>query len=200
VLDRHRNATLVASFEDRGFAWPAAGASLLRVLKRRPHDAVACAVAVFAAGAVMLNALWLQAAPHPAPLFPAKARPVAVAETTGSLVPAAPPPTREVEPHKVEAAPLPATKAVVPAQPAPPAAKQARHDKAHAASLSKRVLAVQRALADFGYGQMSPTGVLDAATKSAIERFERERKLPITGQASDRLMRELAAVTGRPLE
>jgi hypothetical protein len=41
---------------------------------------------------------------------------------------------------------------------------------------------------------------MDADTQTAIERFERERKLPITGQASDRIVRELAAMTGRPLE
>ncbi|MGB9041523.1 MAG: peptidoglycan-binding protein [Pseudolabrys sp.] len=65
---------------------------------------------------------------------------------------------------------------------------------------SKRVTAVQRALADFGYGQIRPTGIFDADTKAAVERFERERRLPIDGQLSDRLVRELAAMTGRPLE
>lgn len=75
-----------------------------------------------------------------------------------------------------------------------------RTNAASAAAPSKRVVAVQRALADFGYGQLAPTGVADAATKSAIERFERERKLPVTGQVSDRVVRELAAITGRPLE
>jgi peptidoglycan hydrolase-like protein with peptidoglycan-binding domain len=65
---------------------------------------------------------------------------------------------------------------------------------------SKRVLAVQRALADFGYAQIKPTGVLDPETQVAIERFERERKLPVTGQVSDRVARELASITGRPLE
>jgi len=68
------------------------------------------------------------------------------------------------------------------------------------AAQPKRIIAVQRALADFGYGQMKPSGVMGADTKAAIERFERERKLPVTGQISDRLTRELAAVTGRPLE
>ena len=64
----------------------------------------------------------------------------------------------------------------------------------------KQVIAVQRALADFGYGQIRATGVLDSQTQSAIEKFERERRLPVTGQVSDGLMRELAAMTGRPLE
>lgn len=65
---------------------------------------------------------------------------------------------------------------------------------------SKRVVALQRALAEYGYGQIRPSGIIDAETQSAIEKFERERKLPITGQASDRVVRELAAMTGRPLE
>lgn len=65
---------------------------------------------------------------------------------------------------------------------------------------SPRVLAVQRALADFGYGQIKPTGNFDAATRAAIEKFERDRKLPVTGQISDRFVRELSAMTGRPLE
>ena len=37
-------------------------------------------------------------------------------------------------------------------------------------------------------------------TRAAIEKFERDRGLPVTGQISDRLVRELAAMTGRPLE
>jgi peptidoglycan hydrolase-like protein with peptidoglycan-binding domain len=65
---------------------------------------------------------------------------------------------------------------------------------------SKRVLAIQRALADFGYGQVAPTGVYDPATRAAIEKFERERSLPVTGQISDRFVRELSGMTGRPLE
>jgi peptidoglycan hydrolase-like protein with peptidoglycan-binding domain len=80
-----------------------------------------------------------------------------------------------------------------------PAAQQAHLEPA-ADAASKRVLAIQRALAEYGYGQIKPTGTVDADTKTAIERFERERRLPITGQISDRFTRELAAVTGRPLE
>ncbi len=69
-----------------------------------------------------------------------------------------------------------------------------------APTASPRLLAVQRALAEYGYGQLRATGVLDEPTKVAIEKFERDRRLPITGQVSDRLVRELASVTGRPLE
>ncbi|HXX26114.1 MAG TPA: peptidoglycan-binding protein [Pseudolabrys sp.] len=94
--------------------------------------------------------------------------------------------------------------AVKPVPPAPiPAAAPARHDpiaELIAPSPSKRVLAVQRALADFGYGQIKPTGALDSDTRAAVEKFEREHSLPIDGQISDRFVRELAAMTGRPLE
>ena len=65
---------------------------------------------------------------------------------------------------------------------------------------TKRVLAIQRALADFGYGQIKPTGVYDPDTRTAIEKFERDHRLPVTGQISDQIVRELAAMTGRLLE
>ena len=65
---------------------------------------------------------------------------------------------------------------------------------------SSRVLAVQRALADYGYGQIKPTGVAGPDTQAAIEKFERDHRLPVTGQVSDGLVRELSAMTGRPLE
>lgn len=65
---------------------------------------------------------------------------------------------------------------------------------------SKRVTAIQRALSEFGYGQIKQTGVYDPETRAAIEKFEREHRLPVTGQISDRFVRELASMTGRPLE
>jgi peptidoglycan hydrolase-like protein with peptidoglycan-binding domain len=65
---------------------------------------------------------------------------------------------------------------------------------------SKRVLAIQRTLADFGYGQIKPTGIDDADTRAAIEKFQRDRHLPADGRISDGFVRELAAMTGRPLE
>ena len=60
--------------------------------------------------------------------------------------------------------------------------------------------AVQRALTEFGYGQLKPTGVIGADTHAAIQKFERDRKLPVTGQLSDRLIRDLTVLTGRPID
>lgn len=65
---------------------------------------------------------------------------------------------------------------------------------------SKLVKAVQQALAEFGYGQVKPTGISDTDTRTAVEAFETMHKMPVTGQISDRFLRELAAVTGRPIE
>jgi peptidoglycan hydrolase-like protein with peptidoglycan-binding domain len=37
-------------------------------------------------------------------------------------------------------------------------------------------------------------------TRQAIERFERERKLTVTGELGPRTVRELAAAAGQPIE
>jgi peptidoglycan hydrolase-like protein with peptidoglycan-binding domain len=65
---------------------------------------------------------------------------------------------------------------------------------------SARIVAVQRALTDFGYGPLKPTGLYDTETRSSIERFEKARRRPVTGQITDQLVRDLATLTGRPLE
>jgi len=69
-----------------------------------------------------------------------------------------------------------------------------------AASASRRVAAVQRALTEYGYGQLKPTGTVGSDTQAAIQKFEREHKLPVTGQISDHLVRDLVAMTGHPID
>ncbi len=61
---------------------------------------------------------------------------------------------------------------------------------------SPRVLSVQRALAKLGYGPLKVDGTFGTETRLAIQRFERDRKLPVDGEISDRLVRELGAVSG----
>jgi putative peptidoglycan binding protein len=70
---------------------------------------------------------------------------------------------------------------------------------AHTAG-ARRVAAVQRALTQYGYGQLKPTGAVGADTQAAISKFEHARKLPVTGQMSDRLVRELTAMTGHSID
>jgi peptidoglycan hydrolase-like protein with peptidoglycan-binding domain len=81
-----------------------------------------------------------------------------------------------------------------------PRTEAPRSDVPERPAPNKRVIALQRALADFGYGQIKPSGIVDAETQAAIEKFERERKLPVTGQPSDRVMREMTSMTGRTMD
>lgn len=65
---------------------------------------------------------------------------------------------------------------------------------------SRRVAAVQRVLTEYGYGQLRATGTIGSDTQAAIQKFEREHKLPPSGQMSDRLVRELTAMVGHPID
>ena len=138
-----------------------------------PREAVAILAGVCAAAAIVANALFLQSGPHPSPFFASPSPLGRRAEPTGAAVAVPRARPAEITPAKVEA---------------------------QSPASSKRVIAMQRALAQFGYGQIKATGIVDGDTRAAIERFEREHRLPVTGQPSDRLARELAAMTGRPLD
>ncbi|MFG1360199.1 peptidoglycan-binding domain-containing protein [Xanthobacter pseudotagetidis] len=59
-----------------------------------------------------------------------------------------------------------------------------------------RVLSVQKALARLGYGPIKVDGRTGTETRLAVQRFQRDRNLPADGEISDRLVRELSAVTG----
>ncbi len=61
---------------------------------------------------------------------------------------------------------------------------------------SARVMEVQKALARLGYGPIRIDGRVSDSTRDAIQRFERDRRLPITGEVSDRLVRALNEVAG----
>ena len=60
--------------------------------------------------------------------------------------------------------------------------------------------AVQRALTEYGYGQLKPTGTIGPDTQAAIVKFERERKIPATGQMNERLVHELSVMIGHPID
>jgi hypothetical protein len=186
----------------------------MRIFLHSPKDVIAGALALVAVCAVIINALFMQAGRHPAPMFGT----VTVMPTVASL-----PTTHVSRPRSVEAdIPLPeprpadpraadpmanlvkTTNSVQPTAvniPRPPmTVPVSTHVESAPVSGSHRVAAVQRALTEYGYGQLKPTGVIGADTQAAIQRFERARKLPVTGQVSDRLVRELAATTGHPVE
>ena len=214
---RRRGAKAVAIEieEERGLA--------MRILLHSPKDMVAGALAVAAVFAIITNALFLQAGRHPSPMFgsvvtlPAPAPAVAVAnplprprpvEADASL---SEPKAAEPKPAEPKATdPLAnlvkatSTPPVAPSnilRPPAPIPVSSRHETiANSAQGSRRVAAVQRALTEYGYGQLKPTGTVGSDTQAAIQKFERERKIPVTGQMSDRLVRELTAVIGRPID
>jgi peptidoglycan hydrolase-like protein with peptidoglycan-binding domain len=64
----------------------------------------------------------------------------------------------------------------------------------------RRALGVERALAALGYGPLKVDGLADQDTESSIRRFEQDQGLPVTGQITARLARELAAMSGLPVE
>jgi hypothetical protein len=173
----------------------ATGAALLGLrfwakAARRPVDTLAILGAVAASLVVIVNAVFLQSGSHPAPFFVNTAQPPAAEAHPNAAGPA---PARPAEPTASMRSPAAAhtTQTVA----------MRRNDPiAELLGSSSRVAAVQRVLSEFGYGQIKPSGILDEATSTAIERFEREHKLPVTGLLSDRLVRELASMSGRPLD
>jgi hypothetical protein len=202
----------------------------MRILLYSPKDMVAGLLAFTAACAIIANALFLQHGPHPAPMFgsvvhipqsnPAsvslllpRPRPMEadaaeprLAETRASElrfadIRATEPKSADPLGHLVKAtttgslqsgtAAASSTSIVLrPPAPVPPVQITG----------SRRVAAVQRVLTEYGYGQLRATGTIGADTQAAIQKFERDRRLPITGQVSDRVVRELTAMTGHPID
>jgi peptidoglycan hydrolase-like protein with peptidoglycan-binding domain len=62
--------------------------------------------------------------------------------------------------------------------------------------MGSRIGSAQRMLARYGFGPIRINGEMDADTRAAVQRFERERGMSQTGEVSDLLMRELAAYSG----
>jgi hypothetical protein len=203
---------------------------VMRILLHSPKDMLAGLLAAAAVCAILANALFLQAGRHPSPMFssvvtlPApqaavvsplpRPRPVELSSEPPEIRPVE---ARGADPKHVEiksADPRGDSKKpdsknpdlVVKSTGAPTAApaNAARPpapipDTAQSAG-ARRVAAVQRALTQYGYGQLKATGAVGSDTQAAITKFERDRKLPVTGQMSDRLVKELTAMIGHPID
>jgi hypothetical protein len=207
-MPRRRRSRAAAIEEDseRGLA--------MRIFLHSPKDVIAGALALIAVCAIIINALFMQAGRHPAPMFGTVTVMPAVASLPANHLPRPRPveadvPLPEARPAEPRAADpmanlVKTTSSVQPATaniPRPPmTVPVSTHVDSVPVSGSHRVAAVQRALTEYGYGQLKPTGVIGADTQAAIQRFERARKLPVTGQVSDRLVRELASTIGHPVE
>jgi hypothetical protein len=193
-------------------------AGALAPFAQRPVESAACAVFAALMTGILLNALALQSARHPSPLF----------GTPVSIVPAGPAEMPKPVPRAVpiRAAPAPAAPATPPvailprpaaaphdAQPAATKAPDAIGDMLRtshpaspaAASVSNsaidaaRILVLQKALLKLGY-VVRPDGNMGATTRQAIEKFERERGWPARGELTPRVLREISVRSGLSLE
>jgi hypothetical protein len=202
---------------------------VMRMLLHSPKDMVAGLLAAAAICAILANALFLQAGRHPSPMFGSvvtlsapqaaavsplpRPRPVELSSEPPEIRPVE---VRGADPKHVEIKsadpkgdsknPDPLANLVVKSTGAPTTApaNAARPPAPIPATTqstgARRVAAVQRALTQYGYGQLKPTGAVGADTQAAISKFERDRKLPVTGQMSDRLVKELTVMIGHPID
>jgi hypothetical protein len=208
---RGAGAVAIEASEQRNLA--------MRILLHSPKDLIAGALAFAAVSAIIANAMFMQAGHHPSPMFGTPASIPRAASAPASPLPRPRPAEATLRPADVKlaevrpaemkpvdpvtnvarTAPAPASATI--ARPPAPIPVSSRSDPVGDLIIaSRRVAAVQRALTDYGYGQLKPTGTVGSDTQAAIQKFERDRKLPVTGQMSDRLVRELSAVTGRSID
>jgi hypothetical protein len=169
---------------------------------QRPGSVLAGLIMTGGAMAIMINALGQQAR-HPSPIFAKAERSPAQRQTDAAP---AMPPVPPARPPDAAAAPQ------------PPARTQARDPigdmirasettgtaspvrQAEAWVEPQRVTSAQRALAKLGYGPIKADGIFGQATRQAVERFERERRLPVTGELNQRTARELSSQSGIRVE
>jgi hypothetical protein len=219
---RGAKAAAIEAEQERGL--------LMRMFLHSPKDVLAGLLATAAICAIIANALFLQAGRHPSPMFgsvvtlpapqsPAvsplpRPRPVELTRSIDADPPEIRPVevTRGADPRQVEIkgadpknadpmANLVVKSTTPPAAASSSVARPPAPIPANAQSAgARRVAAVQRALTQYGYGQLKPTGAIGVDTQNAIAKFERDRKLPVTGQMSDRLVKELTAMIGHPID
>ena len=185
----------------------ALGGASLRFCRTRPGEVAGSLLAIAAATVVSLNALGLQIGRHPAPILPraeTEAKPLPARPAVLAAKEAAKDAVAAAKPERAPdaAAAKPATRDVI------AEAIRATEDttaslgrkgdpmKTDAAKADPQVTRAQRALAKLGYGTLKTDGMMGPGTRAAIEKFERDRKIPVTGLAAGRTLRELAARAG----
>ncbi len=199
--------------------WRTLASALVRVvlapLWRRPLRSVTAAAFVGVTAAVLVNALMMQSRRHPSPLFkpaPAvversadaklRAQREAATRDVGTILP----PSRPLEQRAVpqgEVRPVQNQRAA-----ADPIAEMIRgaggelraEPSRPAVEPSRPVMAAQRALTRLNYGTLKADGLMGAGTRAAIERFEKDRGLPVSGELSPRVAKALSAAAGIPVE
>ncbi|WP_298424833.1 peptidoglycan-binding protein [Rhodoblastus sp.] len=204
------------------------GAARFSILWRYRTPALGSFILVGLLAAIVVNAMFLQRGRHPAPLFgstvriapPAPpVRPASFEPLLGDSIPQAA--LRPVDPATeaafsapvVDDKPAPAETAPAPASHAATQPVRKAHDvigdlidgktppasPSPAKSASTSVLTAQRALAKLG-APVKPDGELGPGTRKAIEAFQRQNQLPVTGELNAKTRRQLSARSGVAVE
>jgi pimeloyl-ACP methyl ester carboxylesterase len=183
-----------------------AAMAALRFAIRRPALVLGFILMVAASVAVALNALAWQTGRHKSPLFARKGEPAERRPAPSPPLPpmrpaaaAAPAPTSAPAVANPPAVPLPAPKPIPSRDPIGDLIRSTETGS-FAPKDAAKVMAAQRALTKLGYGELKSDGVIGPGTRQAIEKFERDRKLAVTGELSPRTLRELSARAGFPIE
>lgn len=169
-----------------------------RAVLRHPGEILGVGVVLGAVSLICLNALGYQTGRHPAPIFPKlparsvvadKPRPAPAIPESPRAEAARPEPARAEAPART---PRDGIGDIIRA--GDPKGAETTASMPGQGNLS--IVQAQRALNTLGYGPLKVDGVIGSGTRAAIEKFERDRKLPVRGEPSPRTLRELAARAG----
>ena len=142
------------------FAW-----SLLRRCARRPADCLGMLLAVAATITIVVNALYLQKGPHPAPIIKPNFQRISAFDTTGSLV-AVPRP----RPPELAANPV------------------SKEPEASARPRIQLIADIQRELAQRGFYDAPIDGLYGPKMDAAIRDFEQAAGLKSSGEPTEPLL------------
>jgi len=193
---------------------------LIAHIMRDPARSIATSLLLTALASVAINALFLQAIKHPATLFDVSVTPV-LPDTKPEIVsipaPVPVPMPRSqafsTPPDVTNGSALLSTILSGTAEdttgfvPAPVQKPDTIGDlitnvlpkPSPAPPPNKTVLAAQRALVKLGYA-VKADGISGGTTRQAVERFERDNRLPVKGDLTPKLLRELSVASGIVIE
>lgn len=181
---------------------PSIGRLVLAFIVRRPGRLAGGLLFASVAAFISINALTMQPAPHPAPLF-GKAERDAAARQNSSV--AGPVRTQPAVPSSIEDVipPLPPSRrpSETASTTSDPIADLLRSGTRSTPAETMpepdfRLMSAQRALVKLGYGPLTDDGLFGPMTRNAIERFEREHGLEVTGRLVPQTTRALSVRSG----
>lgn len=119
----------------------------------------------------------------------------ALSEAPAAAAPVSAPPKVVAKPQR-EAARDPIGDLIAGGVPRPPANVPVTTASVAPARAAGPAAAAQRALAKLGFGDLKADGIIGPGTRAAIERFEKSKGLPVTGELNPKTVKALAAASG----